>query len=447
MTPYSEFCGIWADQQRRLSRRESIPRVFHGMLEVLGSRLLGAPDRRRVLRNPVCSPKSIGWGRRMEQAGEGSQGVAAGDRVVAPLRLGGAALVHPGHHLRLRALISRRGSPPTRSRARRCGAMRRPPPARHRRLSPFFGAIADPAARESRGSPPFGAHRRGSPGCGSRHPGSTKAISIALVAFAVGTIGVEFATVFNNAMMPDLVDEDRLGRLSGTGWAVGYVGGLVCLVIMLGLFVADPRPADVLRHPARLRPRPGALRGRPRLRPVHRAWYLVFVLPLFLFTPDAPRRLAVRAASARPHDLAATLRGLRRDANAVRFLLANMIYTDGLVALFVFGGIYAAGIFGWTSIELGLFGILLIVAGIFGVLFRRPARRPDRPEAVVVGSLVILALATADPVDRRDPCRLRLPGRAARGRRPLRLDRRAGLPALGVVIGPPSGRSSRRAAR
>src|SRR5690606_27536422 len=71
-------------------------------------------------------------------------------------------------------------------------------------------------------------------------PGAEGAVALALVAFVLGTIGAEFATVFTNAMMPDLVDESRMGRLSGTGWAVGYVGGLVALMLMLGLFVADP---------------------------------------------------------------------------------------------------------------------------------------------------------------------------------------------------------------
>src|SRR5205085_3416261 len=48
-----------------------------------------------------------------------------------------------------------------------------------------------------------------------------------LLAYAIATVGVEFATVFNNAMMPTLVPPERIGRLSGTGWATGYIGGIV----------------------------------------------------------------------------------------------------------------------------------------------------------------------------------------------------------------------------
>ena len=63
-----------------------------------------------------------------------------------------------------------------------------------------------------------------------------------------------------------------------------------------------------------------------------------------------------------------TLGHLPRYRDVSLFLLANMIYADGLVALFAFGGIYAAGTFGWTVIEIGIFGILLTIAGIFGAL-------------------------------------------------------------------------------
>ena len=59
--------------------------------------------------------------------------------------------------------------------------------------------------------------------------------------FAVGTIAVEVAAVFNNAMIPRLVPPERFGRLSGTGWAIGYFGGLVSLVIVLGFLAADPK--------------------------------------------------------------------------------------------------------------------------------------------------------------------------------------------------------------
>jgi MFS transporter, UMF1 family len=98
---------------------------------------------------------------------------------------------------------------------------------------------------------------------------------------------------------------------------------------------------------------------------------------------------AVRAGFTR---LKSTIAEAQRDATLMRFLLANMIYQDGLVALFAFGGIYGAGVFGWGTLELGVFGILLTVAGtlgalIGGVLDDRLGARP-----VIMGSLAVLAL-------------------------------------------------------
>ncbi len=263
--------------------------------------------------------------------------------------------------------------------------------------SPILGAIADTSGARKPWIAGFSVMIvAGSVGLWFAAPGAEWAIAIALVAFAVGTIGTEFATVFTNAMMPDLVPEHRLGRLSGTGWAVGYVGGLVSLMLMLAFFVGDPETGTTLFGVApAFGLAPERYEGDRASGLFTAAWYLVFVIPLFLFTPDVPRRMSV-AAALRPglRELAATLRGLRRDTNATRYLVANMIYTDGMVALTVFGAIYAASVYGWTSIELGLFGIVIIFAGIFGSYVG--GRLDDRigPKPVVIGSLIILALAT-----------------------------------------------------
>ena len=72
-------------------------------------------------------------------------------------------------------------------------------------------------------------------------PGEPALILPLLVAYGIATVGVEFAIVFNNAMMPSLVALDHVGRLSGTGWAVSYVGGITSLIVVLGFLAADPQ--------------------------------------------------------------------------------------------------------------------------------------------------------------------------------------------------------------
>src|ERR1700760_2652528 len=101
-------------------------------------------------------------------------------------------------------------------------------------LSPVLGAIADANGRRKPWIAVFGALLViGSCLMWFAKPGDLGVIPPLLVAYGIAAVGVEFATVFNNAMMPTLVPPDRIGRLSGTGWATGYVGGILKFLLLL----------------------------------------------------------------------------------------------------------------------------------------------------------------------------------------------------------------------
>jgi MFS transporter, UMF1 family len=263
-------------------------------------------------------------------------------------------------------------------------------------LSPLLGAIADASGRRKPWIAAFGALLViGSSLMWIGKPGDTSLILPLLIAYGIATIGVEFATVFNNAMMPTLVPPDRIGRLSGTGWATGYVGGILSLILVLGLLAASPVTGRTLFGFVPLFGLdPVSHQGDRITGPLTAIWFVIFVLPMFLLTPDYPSKLPVREALREGLlELRQTLSELPKRTSLAAFLLANMVYTDGLVSLFAFGGIYAAGTFGWNTIQIGTFGILLAIAGSLGAWIG--GKLDDRlgPKRVIAGSLIILLLS------------------------------------------------------
>src|SRR5712672_4077819 len=263
-------------------------------------------------------------------------------------------------------------------------------------MSPVLGAIADASGRRKPWIAAFGALLViGSGLMWFGKPGDAGVIPPLLLAYGVATIGVEFATVFNNAMMPTLVPPERIGRLSGTGWATGYVGGIVSLILVLGFLAANPETGRTLFGLAPLFGLdPVTHQGDRITGPLTGIWFMIFVLPMFLLTPDYPAKRPVRAAlRAGLSELKQTLGELPQRKSLAAFLLANMIYTDGLVSLFAFGGIYAAGTFGWHTLQIGSFGILLAIAGTFGAWLGGKLDDKLGPKRVISGSLLILLLS------------------------------------------------------
>ncbi len=186
----------------------------------------------------------------------------------------------------------------------------------------------------------------------------------ALVLAAAANFAFEMGGVFYNSMMADLVPGPRLGRLSGWAWGIGYAGGLSCLVVGLVLFVQPDPPRFGLDKETAEHVRATA--------PLVAVWFGLFSLPLFLWTPDTPATGLGLADAARRgvSTLIATLRQIGRYREIARFLLARMIYIDGLNTLFTFGGIYAAGTFGLGFTEIMIFGIgLNVTAGLGAAAF------------------------------------------------------------------------------
>ncbi|HEY0274793.1 MAG TPA: MFS transporter [Paenirhodobacter sp.] len=260
--------------------------------------------------------------------------------------------------------------------------------------SPFLGAIADRSGRRM----PFiwlfsVMYVLGAWGLWQAEPGHVNLIAV-MGCFAIGMIGMEFATTFSNAMLPDIAPEGQIGRVSGSGWAFGYLGGMLSLVIMLGFLQINPATGHTLIGLPPIFGLDPATREDTRIvGPLTAVWYAVFMVPFFLWLRDnrQPGSLGVwQATRGAWPDLRARLIALPKQRGLFRFLIASMLYRDGLNGLFIFGGLYAKGVLDWSITQIGLFGILATLTGAAFAWLGGKADDRFGPRGVIIPCLLVL---------------------------------------------------------
>jgi UMF1 family MFS transporter len=255
-------------------------------------------------------------------------------------------------------------------------------------LGPVLGAVADHGGRQK----PYLAFFTGiaALACAAMWFVTPDASSVlqALVLFAVATVAFELATIFYNALLSKVATNETLGRVSGWGWGLGYVGGIFCLAFVLFAFVQAPEPLLGLDK---------ATAENVRIvGPFTALWWLVFALPLLFVLREGPSQMRPVAAIKRGlGDMKGLVAFLKAHPTVAWFLLANMIYTDGLTTLFAFGAIYASGTFGMALDEVIMFGIALnLTAGIGAFGFAWLDDRLGSRRAIAIG-LVCLTIIGA----------------------------------------------------
>lgn len=217
-----------------------------------------------------------------------------------------------------------------------------------------------------------------------------------MIAVVLAGVAAELSVVLNDTLLPSLVPRASLGLVSNIAWGTGYAGGILALVATLGLLAADPTSGlTLIGLPPLFGLDPAGFEGARAAGPLAALWYLAFVWPMFLFVPDRPRRPVVGAHE--DGGPAALLRLYKADLLAhprlARFLLARMLYQDGINALLVLGGAFAAATFGWSVMESGVFGLLLALTATLGCLGAAAIDRRLGPRPVLLGGLAILTLA------------------------------------------------------
>ena len=212
----------------------------------------------------------------------------------------------------------------------------------------------------------------------------------ALFFFTLANIAFEMGTVFYNAFLPDIADPERIGRTSGFGWSLGYLGGLSAMALAMVALVQPEEPwfGFSRENGENFRAMTLLVAG----------WFAVFSLPIFFWVKEdksaVTRERGILAASFR--QLLGTFREVRRYEQIVKFLLARLFYNDGLVTIFAFGGVYAVGTFGFSFEELMIFGIVINVAagiGAFALGFLDDYVGSKRTIQISLWGLILAAMA------------------------------------------------------
>lgn len=191
---------------------------------------------------------------------------------------------------------------------------------------------------------------------------------LGLVLIAAGNIFFEFAQVNYNAMLSQVSTKRTIGRVSGFGWGLGYLGGIVLLVIILVGFIFPDVGWFGVTSDDGMHVRVAML--------VAALWFGVFAIPLFFAVPELPKPTTARVKVSilgSYRELFATLRRLAQESReTVWFLFASAIFRDGLAGVFTFGGIIAARVFGFDMTTVLIFAIVAnVVAGAFTLVAGR----------------------------------------------------------------------------
>jgi UMF1 family MFS transporter len=210
-------------------------------------------------------------------------------------------------------------------------------------------------------------------------PGDASRILPILACLVVAGVTAELGGSVMNALLPVVARPGQIGRLSGTAWALAYVGALISLFIVLLGFSLPETPLlgldKALHEPDRI------------VGPMVAVWFLMFAWPLMVSAPKPPP-----ATGAKPlAELWETIRSLPAKPHMLKFLIGRMLLGDGISSFIAFGGVLAAGLFGWTTTQLGLYAIALsVMAGIGTFIGGRVDQKLGSKRTVLIAVAVVL---------------------------------------------------------
>lgn len=205
-------------------------------------------------------------------------------------------------------------------------------------------------------------------------------IFIGMLFFIIAEIGYRSGQVFYNSLLVDVADKDEIAKVSGNGWAIGSVGGIVCLLVVLALIQFNP--------------------GNPfyiRLSLVITAvFYALFAIPAFLWIKEQHRpqkrdgKSLFKVAIER---LSKTIRSVAKFKEFLKFMVALLIYNDGIIAALDFAAILGAVLFGVTTTELIIFVIVVQITNVIGAYVYGLLGEKIGLKNALVNSLIVMLIS------------------------------------------------------
>jgi len=218
---------------------------------------------------------------------------------------------------------------------------------------------------------------------------------IIFIAFWIGFIAAESALNFVNAILPSLGNDKEIGRISGSGAAFGYWGGVLSLFVMLIFFSEDGTGTTFVGLKSAFGLDQIDRGGTRFVGPFIAIWFALFMIPFFLYVRDDPSKTKTMPPIGKIlGDLGTTLKNVWHNKSLTNFLLASMFYRDALNAVYTGGGIYAALVLGWETTQLGIFGIIsAITAATLTYVGGRCDERFGPKPVIMVCIFVLIAVS------------------------------------------------------
>ena len=187
-------------------------------------------------------------------------------------------------------------------------------------------------------------------------PGAPDGIWLVMFGLILASAMVGFSEVFNNSVLATIETPENSGWLSGMGYGVGYIAGLIALILFLIIFVWPGGETENLYGLNTSEYEHIRIVG-----PLCAIWYAVFIVPLFLFTPDLKKKdvTVINSIKIGLTNFINTFKEVRKYRNIFAFLITRMFYQDALNALFVVGGVYASLVVGMSLTQVLILGIIL----------------------------------------------------------------------------------------